>query len=219
MSWANDHHSKKVIKLQICVGRVNDDLNEGIAHCRELDLISLGSIAKDALKTMLETIDVQLDVCNQEINKDQRVPELYCSCEESWSIWHLTAAKLNSPEIDDLITEWTVRHTELNIKISVFENHTEVIGRDIDIDECYNIFKVLLYINCQLINSHRLRLLPVDSNKNYYSLCGQGFSNHIQTYPLPMFQLYNLNMYHIGRIIKRFCLQSLDMSELYRIHV
>lgn len=210
------HHSKKDIRLQICIGRVIDELNEYIAHCRELDLISLGSTTVDTFTTMLETIDVQLDVCAKN-NNDEPVPEYYCSGEEFWLIWHATASKIKSIEIEDLTTKWIILHTDLNSRISVLENHSEVVDKVVSLDECYNIFKVLKYINGQLDSRYRLRLLPVHSNKNYYSLQGKGYSDAIESYPLPVFQLYNLSAHHISRIIKRFCLQSIDISESHLI--
>ena len=52
----------------------------------------------------------------------------------------------------------------------------------------------------------------VKGYKNYYSLQGTGHSRHVQSYPLPLFQLYHLSAHPISRIIRRFCLQGIDIS-------
>ena len=212
---SENRHSLKNVWLQLCVGRVDDDLNEYIAHCCELDLISLGGSVVDTLKTLLTTIDVQFGVCHRENYEGDQDPELFYDCDRFWKIWHINATLLTTTEIDGLKADWIASHETLSLKVVVMENFSEMVRKIKSLNECYNLFEVLKSINCQLDNRYRLRLVPVKNNKDYYSLQGIGYSDHVQSYPLPLFQLYNLSAHHISRIIRRFCLQSVDMSELH----
>lgn len=219
MNWTEKHRSRSDIWLQICIGRVEDDLYEYMAHCWELDLIGLGNTILDAAKAVFTAIDVQLEVCSDTSSLDKKIPELFYPCDKSWMVWHINALRLRPVEVDEIASDWMASHRDIKLKVILLENVSGCIEKTESLNECYNLFEVIKNINRQLDSRYCLQLFPVKGNKDYYSLQGIGYSNHVQSYPLPLFQLYNLSAHHISRIIRRFCLQSLGISLFNQIEV
>ena len=198
--------------LHICLSPLKEELETYIAHCKELDLVSLGNTEEETLIQMLKTVGVQWQVCHENGHFCDSIPQFTRDPGLVWLKRHEQSSSIKAASLTQILETWQKEAFRHAVTIHLNRN-PRPIRREPQLQAFYDLVEILYGINHRLSLRQKLKL-GSGVSEDYRIILGEGQTGTIQAYPIPIAKTRRLSSFYISRLLNRFSLEIHHIPEL-----